>query len=66
MPFSSLLRWPPAKKKSPDTLEVDMKLGDDKTETEVRIEKDGDLNALQRYRYVTYFCKTGKHSDLSY
>jgi hypothetical protein len=31
-----------------------MLIGGEKTETEIKLEKDGDINALQRYPHVTW------------
>ncbi|KAJ6190689.1 hypothetical protein N7519_000710 [Penicillium mononematosum] len=49
---SSLLHWSPTKHTPHNP--TDMAIGGEKTETEIKLERDGNTNALQRYRYLTW------------
>ncbi|CAG7933918.1 unnamed protein product [Penicillium olsonii] len=42
----------------------DMLIGGEKTEVEIKLERDGDINALQRYRYLNWR-ENATHLDVS-
>ncbi|KAJ5951349.1 uncharacterized protein N7479_009762 [Penicillium vulpinum] len=60
----SLHRGSPTKHATPHK-RTDMVLGGEKTEIEMKLERDGNINALQRYRYLTW-SKNAVHPEVSY
>jgi hypothetical protein len=51
---SSLVNQSPPTKRATPHNPTDMVVGGEKTETETKLERDGNINALQRYRYLTW------------
>ncbi|CAG8240000.1 unnamed protein product [Penicillium nalgiovense] len=61
---SSLLHWSSPTKHTPLN-PTDMAIGGEKSETEIKLERNGNINALQRYRYLTWR-KNAIHPEVSY
>lgn len=61
---SSLLPWSSPTKHTPHN-RTDMAIRGEKTEMEIKLERDGNINALQRYRYLTWR-KNAIHPEVSY
>ncbi|KAJ5173799.1 uncharacterized protein N7500_001730 [Penicillium coprophilum] len=64
MPSSSLHRTAPTNQAAHHN-PMAMVMGGEKTETEIKLERDGNINALQRYRYLTWR-KNAVHPEVSY
>ncbi|KAJ5793746.1 hypothetical protein N7457_000345 [Penicillium paradoxum] len=64
MPPASLRRTSTNKRTTPHSPKK-MMIGGEKTQIEIRLERDGNINALQRYRYLTWR-KNAIHPEVSY
>ena len=62
---SSSLHWSSPSKHATSHSPTGMAIGGEKTEMEIKLERDEDINALQRYRYLTW-CKNAIHPEVSY